>query len=147
MALFEIDWRPSARQLRAFGAITAMTAAVIATWVFWRHSLAGFDLGEPAARITAFVLWGVGVACLVLLAAPLGLWPLYVLLNAAAIPIGFVLSYLILFVLFFFVFTPMALVFRLVGRDGLHRKFDRGAASYWQPCEGRPHARRYFRQY
>lgn len=40
-------------------------------------------------------------------------------------------SPLLLGVIFYGMFTPMALVMRLAGRDVLKRKFDRSTASYW----------------
>jgi len=148
VALVAIDWRPSAKQLRCFGAAAALLAGGIATWVFFRHSLFGFAFGPPASRTAAWVLWGVGAACLAsALAAPRALWPLYVLLNVVTLPIGFVLSYVILLAMFYLVITPVALLFRLIGRDALHRKFDRQAESYWTPCEGPPPAKRYFKQF
>lgn len=148
MSLVTIDWRPSAKQLRRFGLVAAALAGGIATWVFFRHSLFGFAFGGPAARTAAWVLWGVGATCLVLaMAAPRALRPLYLVLNVVALPIGFVLSYVVLLAMFYLLITPVALLFRLIGRDALHRKFDPQAESYWTPCEPRPPAKRYFRQF
>ena len=35
--------------------------------------------------------------------------------------------------LYFLVFTPIALAFRLIGRDALRRSADREAKTYWEP--------------
>lgn len=48
-----------------------------------------------------------------------------------AVIMGFVVTRIILVVFFFLVITPVALWFRLIGRDALHRKFDREAKTYW----------------
>jgi hypothetical protein len=62
-------------------------------------------------------------------------------------PIGLVVSFMILSALFYLLFTPVSLVFRLLGRDTLHRKSDCQAGSYWVPCETQMDMGRYFRQF
>ena len=64
----------------------------------------------------------------------------------AAFPIGWTVSQFMLLVLFYVVFTPVALVFRLMRRDalGLRR---RDAASYWAVKPGAARAEDYFRQF
>jgi hypothetical protein len=42
-----------------------------------------------------------------------------------------VTSPLVLGALYFLLFTPVALIMRLAGRDALCRRFDPGARSYW----------------
>ena len=54
---------------------------------------------------------------------------------ALAVVLGFVMTRVILTVFFFLVLTPTGLVFRLLGRDSLHRKIDRQAPTYWLPKE------------
>ena len=48
--------------------------------------------------------------------------------DGAAEPIGLALSHVILGAVFYIVFTPVGLVMRLLGKDPLHRRFDRAAA-------------------
>ena len=55
------------------------------------------------------------------LARPDWLRPIYVGWMVLAFPIGWTVSQLILGVIFCGVFTPIGLVFRLMGRDPLHR--------------------------
>jgi len=147
MAIVEVNWKPGRGQLRAFGAAGAILLAAIAAWVFFRRALFGLSLGEPAARITAGALLAAAVLPAVLAAAaPRALRPLYVVLTALGLPIGFVMSYVFLGVVYFGLFTPIALIFRLVGRDALSRKFDREASTYWRPHRATKEIRRYFRQ-
>jgi multisubunit Na+/H+ antiporter MnhG subunit len=54
---------------------------------------------------------------------------------AMAIVLGRFMTRLLLTVFFFLVITPVGLIFRLMGRDALHRKLDRQAATYWIPKE------------
>ncbi len=42
-------------------------------------------------------------------------------------------TYLILSLIFYLVFTPIALILRLLGKDLLDQKFDSRASSYWHP--------------
>ena len=49
-------------------------------------------------------------------------------------------------VLFYGLFTPVALLFRLIGRDALSLRRRAGTASYWKPKPAAPAVRSYFRQ-
>ena len=63
-------------------------------------------------------------------------------------PIGFVVSRLILLAVFLVVFTPVALVFRLIGRDALVLKKRTGPnATYWMPKSQPSDPARYLKQY
>ena len=73
--------------------------------------------------------------------------PLFVGLSLLAYPIGFVLSHVILAALFFLLIAPIALLFRLRGRDLMQRRYDPGAPSYWAAARPTPPPSRYFRQF
>jgi hypothetical protein len=45
--------------------------------------------------------------------------------------LGRVVSPIVLGLVFYGVFTPVALVMRLAGRDAMHRRWDRDAPTYW----------------
>jgi hypothetical protein len=148
MALFEINWKPPAGTLRLFGVLTGLFLAAIGAWAFFRHALLAWSFDPAAAQWTGLALWSAGaVMFLLAVTIPRALRPVYVLMNAAAFPIGVVVSHVILFVIYFGVFTPMGLVFRLIGRDALHRKFDPKAQTYWTAHDGHPPAKQYFRQF
>jgi hypothetical protein len=57
----------------------------------------------------------------------------FLLLSLITWPIGFVVSQSALAIIYFGVFTPIAIIFRLKGRDALKRKWDKQAKSYWEP--------------
>jgi hypothetical protein len=57
-----------------------------------------------------------------------------------------VVGEVLLLVIYFLVFTPVAMLFRIIGRDALARKIDRGAATYWRAKESRADVESYFRQ-
>jgi hypothetical protein len=49
--------------------------------------------------------------------------------------LNLVVSPIVMGVIFFAVFTPMALVMRLAGRDALERRYAPGLPTYWKPRE------------
>ena len=69
-----------------------------------------------------------------------------VLMGVAAV-MGPIMSTLALALIFFFVFTPVSLFFKITGRDELKLKLDPKAPSYWVTPPAKAKAERYFRQY
>jgi hypothetical protein len=65
----------------------------------------------------------------------------------AVAPIGMSFSYLLFAALYFGVFTPIGWIMRLVGRDPMHREFDRSATTYWIKRPDRADFASYFRQF
>jgi hypothetical protein len=92
---------------------------------------------------------GVAVAAMVLLELGVDLLAraLFVGLSVVAIPIGFVISHVLIAAVYYLVLTPIALVFRLTGRDVIGKKLDREAKSYWHVRDGVRPASSYFKLY
>jgi len=148
MALMTVNWRPDRGQLRGFALACLLALGLLGAWVFFRRSLVGFPMPAATARSAAWVLWALAALCGVLAAAaPRGIYPLYLALTAVSLPIGLVVSHGALALLFYGVLTPVGLLFRLVRRDPLHRRFDSSARSYWVRREAVTDVRRYFRQF
>ena len=148
MALYEINWRPDKSRLRVFGAAALGVFALLGAWAFWMQRLFGIGLSAGAAEAAAWTLWGLAAASgLLAAAAPAGLRPLYVALTAVALPIGWVVSNVLLAIVYYGVLTPIGLALRLAGRDPLQRRFDRQAPSYWVDRPPQADVRRYFRQF
>ena len=63
-------------------------------------------------------------------------------------PIGFVVSHVVLALVYYLVLTPIGLLMRLFGYDSMKRRFDPEAPSYWveRPAAGFD-IRRYLRQF
>jgi hypothetical protein len=72
---------------------------------------------------------------------------IYVGWMILAFPIGWTVSQVMLALMFFGLFTPIGLVFRLIGRDPLQRNRPTGRESYWQPKPTPDDLRRYFKQF
>ncbi len=115
-----------------------------------------FALGMVAAPLAYFrgrsslgvAFWTLAVLIrLVGLVRPGWLKPAFVGMSLATWPIGWVASKVALALLYALVFTPIAIVFRLVGRDALNRKLDRDASTYWEPYRPDRRLDRYLRPY
>lgn len=145
--LVQLNLRPDVKQLRQFGLIALGAFAVIGGVILWRGGLFGLDLGS-AARPMAYVLWALGVVSAGFsLVLPKANRPLFVVLALVAYPIGLVVSHVVLALLFFGILTPVALVFRLIGRDPLERRFEPERESYWVDVPEVSDTESYFRQF
>jgi len=74
-----------------------------------------------------------GVFVLVALGAPALLLPLNRLWGAFAHRLGRVNNFVLLTLFYYLFVFPLGLVFKLMGRDSMHRRTDANAATYWQP--------------
>jgi hypothetical protein len=134
----EIQFDPPSRVLRQFAGL----------WVVFFLGLAAWQGAVRDRTHLAYAL-----AALALSVGPLGLFeprfirPVYVAWMVLAFPIGWVVSRLILGLLFFGIVTPVGLVLRLTGRDPLLLRPVRGADSYWRARSATHDVRRYFRQF
>lgn len=134
MALFKINTQPTNRQLRQFGVICAVALPLL-VWVWTRSS--------TASTVGAIV--GVCVS-LTGLVSPRLLKPVFVGLIFLTMPLGLIVGEMILLLIFFCVFLPMAVAFKIIGRDALQRRLNSDAASFWQRREAPSSVRKYYHQ-
>ena len=73
--------------------------------------------------------------------------PLHTALSVATSPIGWVLGKVLLAAVFFGLIAPLALWFRLRGRDVLGRRPQPEAPTYWQPRRPVTGGEQYYRQF
>jgi hypothetical protein len=124
MSLSNNPFAPTDRMLRQFGGL----------WIVFFLAIAARQEFHHHRHTLAVVL-----AILAVTVGPLGmLWPkiikpVFVGWMALAYPIGWVVSRIVLGIIFYGLFTPVAWVFRVIGRDALSLKPRRSAATYW--CE------------
>jgi hypothetical protein len=115
-----LDTSPRALRKSALG--VAGVLLLIAAWLLWR------DRG-PAVRLVL-----AAVAAVLVLAgtlAPARLRGPYLTWMTLALAIGWVMSRVVLTVVFATVLTPLGLLARLTGKRFLALRPDRTAASYW----------------
>ena len=145
--MIELNLRPDDRTLRQFGFIALVGFGIVAA-LAWNEKLI-FSMGLGEARpIVAGVFAGLGAYSLVLgLIWPKAVLPVYLGLTIIAYPIGFVLSHVIMGTLFFLIITPTGIMFRILGKDPLDRKWDPDAESYWIDSAPPRPKESYFRQF
>lgn len=72
---------------------------------------------------------------------------IFVVWMVLAYPIGWVVSQIALALMFYCIITPVALIFRMTGRDRLRRFKPANVTTYWIKKEMPTDVRRYFKQY
>lgn len=136
MTFSDINFHPTDRDLRIFSLIWLAGFGLFGTLVWWRGGT-----WAPA-------VWGLaGAGCALGLGAPRAMKPIYVGWMVAAFPIGWLVSLVLLAIVYYVVFTGFGLVFRAFGRDLLGRSFDRQASTYWVPRRQPEGMERYFKQF
>ena len=137
--MIEINWNPTRKDLRIFGVGALVASAVISAVLYF---LKGIELQWISILITAgFVIFLSSIISIKITRM------IYLGLSLVTLPIGWVLSFIMLAVFYYLIVTPIGLVFRLTGRDPLHRKFDTTAKSYWKKRKSPDTLDRYFHQF
>jgi hypothetical protein len=136
--LFERQGKATGRQLRQFAVALMVFTLLAMVRLWWRHG----SVGTIALSLSGISL-ALGVAGAV--SPPRIRW-LFTTVTAITLPIGLLVSELMLAVLYFAVITPMAMALRAVGRDPLDRGINRDAPTYWVRRRNAGDASRYFRQ-
>jgi hypothetical protein len=88
-----------------------------------------------------------GLSALLSLVYPKANKVIYLGISVLAYPIGFVMSYVILGLLFFGVFAPIGALLRLSGTDPMQRALDKSQTSYWSVPRPQRSKESYFRQF
>ncbi len=124
------------RMLRQFAGLSLVILGAMAAWQWWGrgHLSTGAMLGA-----LAIVLGVIG------LAKPEAIRPVFATLMAITRPIGLFVSVLLLGFVYYGVFTPIGLFFKLIGRDPLERS-RRKRESHWSARPAVTDIRSYLRQ-
>mgnify|MGYP005725384483 CR=1 FL=1 len=108
------------KELRSFGLVMGVALGIIAGLLYWFEK-PNFD----------YVLYaGLGVALLGL-AVPVVLKPFQKIWMTFAVIMGWFMTRLILSILYFLVFTPIALIGKLVGKKFLDTSWGTATNTYW----------------
>ncbi len=137
MAMIDINWHPSRRELRQFAGLWLGVFGLIGGWkLYGSGGVAGWPwVGAAVALGAPGLVW------------PALLRPVYVAWMALAFPIGWTVSHLLLAVIYFGVVTPIGLILRATGTDPMQRRFEPDAATYWVEHRTGDDKSRYFRQF
>jgi hypothetical protein len=133
----DVTAAPPRKLLKQFAILWLAFFVVIAIWRAARG-----DAGSWTIALATVGLVGGAIG----LARPDWMRWIYTGWMIAVFPIGWTVSRLTLIALFYVVFMPVALLFRLMGRDALHLR-RRDVRSYWAPKPGAANSREYLRQF
>ena len=138
MTWSDLPTNPSQKVLRQFSAAwLVFFLAVGARQYFSRgHHEVGIILG-----VIAILIGGLG------LVKPVAVRRLFVACTVLAFPIGWVISQIMLALMFYGLVTPIAFIFKVQGRDLLARKPATDRATFWMPKKMPADVSSYFRQY
>lgn len=139
--MIKLQLSPEARILRQFAWVSLFAFPLVA-WV-----LCHLTLGLSSAWVYGTA--SVGVVVLLTELAGFHAVPLLVFraLVILSFPIGLVVFSVVTAAVYYLVFTPMALGFRLIGRDAMNRKLDGSSKSYWTERPATRPASSYFKLY
>ena len=134
----DIQFDPNRKTLRQFAGL-------------WLVVFAGMGLWQALARGNPRLGLSLGALALVVgvagLTRPEWVRLIYIGWMVLAFPIGWTVSQVILLIIYFGLFTPISLVFRLIGRDPLQRARRAGVESYWTPKPAPAGVTSYFKQF
>jgi hypothetical protein len=118
------------KELRKFSIILFFAFGILGLLIFWRRGNAGL------------VLCGIGLALLLcgLTSPKLLVYPYKGWMRLSLI-LGFLMTHLILSLMYYLVFTPIGIVMRVFGKDFLHKEFDKNATTYWIKKEQKVYAK------
>ncbi len=118
--LVRIEWKPSPKELRSFGAVTLVGFGVIAAVMTWRHRpTAALVAGVVALLFGLTGLTGTRVAL-----------PFYWAWMGVAFVMGNITGRIILVLTWLLAVVPAGLISRAAGRDRMRLKKGKGE-SYW----------------
>ena len=133
----DLKRKPSPSDLRGFRwvmSLGGLAGALFFDFVKHRHGAALPVLGGGLLLALASLVPGLGRWLFV------GWMGLGLILGRITNPILFAIVWLILFI-------PLGIVFRLLGRDSMKRRFPASEASFWEPHPGGRNVDRYFQQF
>jgi hypothetical protein len=134
----DIPFSPPSRMLRQFAGLWLAFFGGMAAWQGLVRGRVGVAL---ALAVLAVVIGGLG-----LIRPPL-IRPIFVGWMVLAFPIGWTISLVLLGLVYYGLFLPIGLVFRLVGRDALQLRPRPNLTTYWTSRPEVADVRRYFRQF
>lgn len=132
-----VQWHPDRNELRRFAVSMLIGFTVLGLLAAWRAG---------TFSTTTFILWGIGLT-LALAALVPGLGRIaYLAVYLPTNLIGYVMSRVILTLLFFLVIVPIGVLLRLMGKDVLQLKSNRGQGK-WRRIDNLKDGNSYYRQF
>lgn len=132
-----VKWRPDAAELRRFAIAMLVGFTVLGLLSAWRAG---------GIRTASIVLWSLGIFLAIAAFVP-GLGRVaYLAVYLPTSIIGYVVSNVLLTLMFFFVITPLAIILRLMGKDLLQQRRPKPKPE-WMAVKGVKNEDSYYRQF
>ena len=106
--------------LRKFGITIGVILLIIAGFLFWKEK----------ESFQILLTFGVTL-CILGIAIPFILKPIYWVWMIFATILGWIMTRVILSLLFYIIFTPIGLILRFFGKQFLELRWDKSKESYW----------------
>lgn len=132
-----VNWRPDARELRRFAIAMLIGFSLLGLLAAWRAG---------GVSTTSIVLWSVGIFLAVAAFVPKLGRIAYLGVYLPTSIIGYVVSNVILTLMFFLVITPLGIILRLMGKDFLQQRRQK-QKTQWMPVKGAKSEDSYYRQF
>ena len=132
-----VKWRPDARELRRFAIAMLIGFFVLGALSAWRAK--GIGTGSV-------VLWSIGASLAVAAFVPKLGRIAYLAVYLPTSIIGYVVSNVMLTVMFFLVITPLGIIMKLMGKDVLQQRRP-GRTTQWTPVKETKNEESYYRQF
>ncbi len=108
------------KELKKFGFSLGLGLNILGFIMFYRHR--------------GHFIWFTGIGSTVFMTAilcPIMLAPLKKILDKLIVFIGWLTGLISLLIVFYLIFTPVALLFKFLGKDLLNEKINKKSESYW----------------
>ena len=107
------------KDLKSFGLTVGIALFII--YLIWRKQ-----------DFAVYVAIAGGILIILGLTVPIVLKPFQKVWMGLSIVLGFIMSHLILFILFYLVFVPLGVIGRLAGKEFIQLKLSNSKDSYWE---------------
>jgi hypothetical protein len=108
------------KALRNFGLLMAVVLILVGGWLWWK-----------SAATWPYVLGAAALLGVIAIAAPMSLKPFYRVWMVFALIMGWVMTRVVLTLVYYLVLTPIGLLGRVFGEQFLHLKRSKDSDTYW----------------
>ena len=131
-----VKWRPDRSELRRFAVAMLVGFSLLGLFAAWRAK----EIGN-----SSIILWGIGVSLAVAAFVPKLGRVAYLGVYLPTSIMGYVISNVVLALMFFLVITPLGILLRFMGKDVLQQQPKQKAA--WTPVTKEKTEDSYYRQF
>ena len=132
-----VKWRPDKEELRRFAVAMLVGFSLLGLFAAWRAK----GIGNAS-----IILWGIGITLAIAAFVPKLNRVAYLAVYLPSSIMGYVVSNVILTLMFFLIITPLGLILRLMGKDLLQQRRPKQKAM-WTAVKAEKSEDSYYRQF